>query len=60
MNAEEAALFLAAMGALEQAQEAAEEASSAEKGLLEDAEPMTATCEVEWADGHGPETHEPA
>lgn len=46
MNEQEAALFLAALGALE----AADEDESASKGFIEDAEPMTATCTVEYSD----------
>lgn len=48
MDEEEAALFMMTLAALN----AAEQGGSAEAGLIESAEPMTATCEVEYADGH--------
>lgn len=42
MDGREARLFLAAMAALD--------SDSAETGIIEDAEPMTATCTVEYSD----------
>lgn len=45
MNEEEAALFMAALQALDE-----DGGQSAEPGLIENAEPMTATCEVEYSD----------
>lgn len=46
MNEEEAALFALTLAALQNEQDD----GSASKGIIEDAEPMTATCEVEYSD----------
>lgn len=45
MDEKEAALFLAALGALE----TGEAAQTADSGLIESAEPMTASVEVEYS-----------
>jgi len=46
MNEDEAALFAMTLAALQ----AADDGGSAETGLIESAEPMTATCTVERSD----------
>lgn len=45
MNEQEAAVFMMALAAL-----ADDGGQSAEKGIFDDAEPMTATCTVERSD----------